>query len=270
MKTLARVVRQFDIVAVQEFRDATETVPHVFLDRINQDSGAAYTMVVGPRLGRTDSKEQYAIYFRPDRVTYVDGYTVPNQGYRFERPPMVATFRAGKFDFRLVVSHIRPDDANRELAALARVAAAVTDSTEQDVILLGDFNADCTYFNENDDRHPLRNTAFHWVIGNEAETAVRTGCSYDRIILLDGTFEHEYVANSAQVFRYDGAFGIRSRTTVRNVSDHFPVFAEFRIGGPDDDGCRRPTPALVGSRLSPDPSPLPAVAERGTTEVGPC
>ena len=25
----------------------------------------------------------------------------------------------------------------------------------------------------------------------------------------------------------------------RKVSDHFPVFAEFNITGPDDDGCRR-------------------------------
>lgn len=49
---------------------------------------------------------------------------------------------------------------------------------------------------------------------------------------------HELVANSARVFRYDREFGISTRL-VRAVSDHYPVFAEYRIIGPDDDGPRR-------------------------------
>ncbi len=44
---------------------------------------------------------------------------------------------------------------------------------------------------------------------------------------------------SARVFRNDRAFGISTRALVRAVSDHYPVFAEFRMTGPDDDGPRR-------------------------------
>ncbi|HLB38726.1 MAG TPA: hypothetical protein VJL31_19310 [Gemmatimonadales bacterium] len=47
-----------------------------------------------------------------------------------------------------------------------------------------------------------------------------------------------WVALLARVFRYDREFGISSRL-VRAVSDHYPVFAEYRITGPDDDGPRR-------------------------------
>ena len=47
------------------------------------------------------------------------------------------------------------------------------------------------------------------------------------------------VPNSAMVFRYDHAFGISRRALVRAVSDHYAVFAEFSIAGPDDDGPRR-------------------------------
>jgi hypothetical protein len=47
-----------------------------------------------------------------------------------------------------------------------------------------------------------------------------------------------WVALLARVFRYDREFGISTRL-VRAVSDHYPVFAEYRITGPDDDGPRR-------------------------------
>ena len=235
MTMLSRIARQFHVLAVQEFRDGTGQVPQLFLDRINRDARVPYAMVAGPRLGRSDSKEQYVIYYRADVVAFVDSFTVPNRG-RFERPPLVARFVAGQFDFALVVVHIKPDDAAREMAALARLAETLVDANERDVILLGDFNADCAYFSERDDRHPLRAPGFHWVIGNEARTAVRSACTYDRIVLLDGTFGYEYVPNSARVFRYDSAFGLKRAAQVRAVSDHFPVFAEFTITGPDDDG----------------------------------
>lgn len=108
------------------------------------------------------------------------------------------------------------------------------------MILLGDFNADCDYFNPGTSGHPLRGDRFHWIIVDSVRTAVQSGCTYDRIVLTDGTYGQEYVANSAGVFRYDRAFRIVDRALVRAVSDHYPVFAEFRITGPDDDG---PEPA---------------------------
>lgn len=146
-----------------------------------------------------------------------------------------ARFQAGAFDFRLVGVHIKPDDAYDELAALAEVAETIADPTEGDVILLGDFNAHCSYLIEGDASHPLRAAAFQWVIGNDVETAVRSGCTYDRIVLLDATFGHEYVPQSGQVFRFDQELGITDPDFVARVSDHVPVFAEFRITGPDDD-----------------------------------
>jgi endonuclease/exonuclease/phosphatase family metal-dependent hydrolase len=238
MAVLSRIARRFDVMAVQEFRDESGEVAQVFLDRINRHASQPYAMIVGPRLGRTASKEQYVIYYRQELVRFLDSFTVRDARDHFERPPLVARFVAGHFDFRLIVAHIRPDDAASELAALARVAAQVDEPAERDVIILGDLNADCDYFNEADEQHPLKAAQFHWIIANEVETAVRSGCTYDRIVLTDGTVGHELVPNSARVFRYDREFGISPRL-VRAVSDHYPVFAEYRITGPDDDGPRR-------------------------------
>lgn len=236
MDVLARVVRSFDVVLVQEVRDRDELVADRFLDRINRDTDPPFAMIEGPRLGTTSSKEQYVIYYRPGIVSFVDSFTVPDVDQRFEREPLVARFQAGFFDFRLVGVHIKPDHAYDELAALAEVADALVDSTEGDVILLGDFNADCSYFRETDMSHPLKAASYHWVISDSARTAVASGCTYDRIVLGDGTYGGEYVPNTAQVYRYDTEFGITDSAFVRRVSDHFPIYAEFRITGPDDDG----------------------------------
>jgi len=235
MTVLSRIAREFDVMAVQEFRDETGTVPRAFLDRINRDSRVPYAMIAGPRLGRSSSKEQYVIYYREESVAFLDSFTVADRNDQFERPPLVARFRAGQFDFRLVVAHIKPEDAAREMTALADVARRVDEPEERDVILLGDFNADCGYFNENKTAHPLKGPKFHWVIADSMDTAVRSACTYDRIVLLAGTFTNEFIPNSATVYRYDRAFGIRDPRLVRAVSDHYPVFAEFRITGPDDD-----------------------------------
>lgn len=73
------------------------------------------------------------------------------------------------------------------------------------------------------------------------------------MVLLDGTFGHEYVPNSARVFRYDQEFGITDQDSVKRVSDHFPIVAEFRITGPDDDGPGEPvlaaTAGFVASKV---------------------
>ncbi|HWP38184.1 MAG TPA: endonuclease/exonuclease/phosphatase family protein [Gemmatimonadales bacterium] len=239
MAVLARIARRFDVMAVQELRDESGEVPGLFLAEINRRARDPYAMIVGPRLGRSASKEQYVIYYRTDLVEFVDSFTVRDTGDRFERPPLVARFVAGEFDFRLIVVHIRPDDAAAELAALARLAAVVEEPEEGDVIILGDLNADCDYFNSAGQDHPLQRPRFHWAIPTGTRTAVRTECAYDRILLMEGTAGHEFVPNSARVFRYDREFRITSRALIRAVSDHYPVFAEYRITGPDDDGPRR-------------------------------
>ena len=253
MDVLARTAREFDVLLVQEVRDAKQEVAGRFLERINRDITTPYAMIEGPRLGRTNSKEQYVFYYRPSVVTFVDSFTVQDVSDVWEREPLVARFRAGTFDFRLIGIHIKPDQVRNELAELAELADSVRTASESDVIMLGDFNADCSYLNEADNSIPLRQARFHWVIGNGVETAVKSGCTYDRMIMFDGTFADEYEPNSAQVLRYDQEFGITDQDFIERVSDHYPIYAEFRINRPDDDGTGA-APAttaapFVGSRL---------------------
>ncbi len=237
MEVLAQIAREFDVLVVQEIRDATETVADRFLDEINGTPGPRYAMFESARLGRTASKEQYVVYYVPARVELLDAFVQPDPDDEFEREPIIATFRSGNFDFTLVAVHIKPTDADNELAALVDVVGTLlTDRPdEQDVILLGDFNADCRYLDEDDLTHDLRGPGFHWAIENDmVTTTTGSGCTYDRIILRDATLS-EYAVGSAQVFYFDQEYGLTDQDFVRSISDHYPVYAEFATTSADDD-----------------------------------
>ena len=237
MDVLVDVIKGFDVVVIQEVRDSRELVADELLDRLNLAPGFHYRMVEGPRLGRSNSKEQYVIYYMPASVTLTNWYTLPDDEDLFEREPIVASFEAGTFDFTVVGVHIKPDDAEKELSALTDAADAIRQAYpgERDLILLGDFNADCTYYDEDDMTKPLRAARFHWLIENDMETAVATGCTYDRIIVFDETFARELVPHTAGVVFYDENLGITNGALVRDVSDHYPVIAEFKTSLGDDD-----------------------------------
>ena len=85
MDVLARVAREFDIVVVQEIRDASEEVADRFLERINAEPGPQYAMYEGPRLGRTISKEQYVAYYVPSRVELLEADVFSDPDDVFER-----------------------------------------------------------------------------------------------------------------------------------------------------------------------------------------
>jgi len=239
MSTLAQIAQEFDVMVVQEVRDASEQVADQFLARINQDADPDYAMYEGPREGRTSSKEQYIVYYLPSRVQFVSASLYQETNDEFEREPVIVTMKAGEFDFTLVVCHIKPDDANAELGYMATVAASVlaANPNEQDIILLGDFNADGSYWDEDKTNHALKDTTYHWIIGNEWNTTVAASQNtYDRIILLAGTYYSEYIPGSASTFYFDQEYGLTDLDYVKSVSDHYPVFAVFKITGPDDDG----------------------------------
>jgi len=59
MEVLASIISQFDIVAIQEIRDKSGKAIKD-LEVAVDDLGENYDFIIGPRLGRTSSKEQYA------------------------------------------------------------------------------------------------------------------------------------------------------------------------------------------------------------------
>jgi endonuclease/exonuclease/phosphatase family metal-dependent hydrolase len=227
MDVLARVVRRFDVVAIQEIRSKDQTIVPRFIELINA-TGARYDYVIGPRLGRTSSKEQYAFLFDTKRIEVLRDsvYTVGDREDRLHREPLVARFRvrsqpSGRaFTFTLVNIHTDPDETDTELDALDDVFQAVQQgrSGEDDVILLGDLNVDENHLGE---LGRLPNIV--WAISGRKTNTRRTK-AYDNII-FDKRATVEYHGRSG-VFDLPGEFGLSQDEALR-VSDHLPVWAVF-------------------------------------------
>ncbi|MCK4399684.1 hypothetical protein KAV46_01760, partial [Candidatus Bathyarchaeota archaeon] len=219
-----------------EIRDSSGETAPAYLEHINGED-ASYAYIESERLGRTTSKESYAYYWNTETVEYLEGtaYVYNDTGDVFEREPYVASFSSGGFDFTLVGIHVKPDDAENEIGNLTAVVASVlaSDPSEGDVIVMGDFNADGGYFDE-DGPSPLIGEGYHWIVENSYDTMTKTDWTYDRIVLLDGTLGGEYVTGSCEVFYFDTVYGLGQELT-EDVSDHYPVYAVFRTDLVDDD-----------------------------------
>jgi hypothetical protein len=95
---------------------------------------------------------------------------------------------------------------------------------EGDFIVVGDLNADCSYFNENS-QSPLKSSDYYWIINNSVDTTTKsTDCTYDRIIITTPAIT-DYTGNSG-VFRFDSAYNLNYDSTIA-ISDHYPVYTEF-------------------------------------------
>ena len=138
----------------------------------------------------------------------------------------------------LINIHVKPDDAEHEIYALDDVVqdARTRYPGEDDFIVLGDLNADCNYFDEEDLGHPLRSMHYTWLIGNDQDTNLAASdCTYDRTIVTAGL--REDYAKEAAVFRFDEVYGL-TREAAKKVSDHYPVYARFEVGRDSGVGAR--------------------------------
>jgi deoxyribonuclease-1-like protein len=239
MSVLTKIVREFDIVLIQEVRDASEqTIPN-FVEEINQLEGPQYSFVRSERLGRTTSKDAYAYLYNTQTVQFIQGsdFVFNDVADVFEREPYIASFKIGNFDFVLIGIHTKPDDAYNEIGNLTLVVSSIQASKpeEKDIIVMGDFNADGSYFDESATSNPFKASQYHWLITDNMDTMVKTDYTYDRIVILDTTLSHEYGAGAAQVFYFDQLYGLNNQTFVGEVSDHYPVFAQYQTNLVDDD-----------------------------------
>lgn len=240
---LVAIIRRFDIVAVQEIRAESQDLMPRLLAAVNAD-GARYDYVIGPRLGRTSSKEQYAFLFNTATVEVDRGavYTVADPDDLLHREPLVAPFRVRgpppqqAFTFTLVNVHVDPDEVPAELTALAGVFRAVRGDGrgEDDIILLGDFNADNHRL---EDLLPYVHPLVSGIASNTRATRL-----YDNF-LLDRRACVEFTGNFGALDLVR-AFNLTLDDALA-ISDHVPLWAEFRAleGGAGGPVAAVPQPA---------------------------
>uniref|UniRef100_A0A8C3V1I7 Deoxyribonuclease-1 n=1 Tax=Catharus ustulatus TaxID=91951 RepID=A0A8C3V1I7_CATUS len=226
-----------------------------------------YSFLVSVPLGRTSYKEQYLFIYRSDLVSvlgsyYYDDGCEPCGNDTFSREPFIVKFSSPTTqvqEFVLVPLHSEPSHAAQEIDALYDVYTDVINKWgTNDIIFLGDFNADCSYVTSS--QWPsirLRSLrACEWLIPDSADTTVAdtTNCAYDRwVIVACGTaLRQDIEPGSATVNNFEKKFHLQ----IKDVSEGHkststgicPSTAPGSIGG---------LPAPKGP-LAPQPlSPLP-------------
>jgi endonuclease/exonuclease/phosphatase family metal-dependent hydrolase len=245
MNIIVQVLRQFDVIAIQEVRAVSQEVVPELVRQLNAGGQHHYDYVLGPRLGRTASKEQYAFVFdmASIEVDRAQLYTIDDKDDLLHREPLVGWFRARlapeqsqlAFTFSLINVHTDPDEVDRELDAMDNVLFAVQGDRrhEDDNLLLGDFNV-----NDRNLGELGRVNGLSWIVTN-TPTNIRHSAQYDNIFFLRAATP-EFTGRGG-VYDFLREFNINT-DQAKKVSDHLPVWAEFSVyeGGRPGPVAARP------------------------------
>lgn len=227
VENLVKIVRRYDLIVIQEVRDKSGKAILQLVDKVNLGRSDKYDLIISPRIGRSSMKEQYAFVYLPSKLKAISRYQYPDRDQdndAFHREPFIVRFKANNgFDFTLIPIHTEPKTAEKEISNLA---VAYDDSVrrwgEKDALILGDFNAECTYVTKKEwkDIALWTDSRFKWLIDNSVDTTTKsTDCAYDRFVAAG---EMKNKAVNAQVFQFNAEYGLDSELTTR-ISDHYPI-----------------------------------------------
>jgi exonuclease III len=226
---LQQVLGRFDLVALQELRARNQGLVVRLVEQLNT-TGRKYDYAVAPTV-QSEAVEQYSAFIFDTAAIDVDRAAVDvveQIGARLAGKPLVGLFRARgpaadeAFTFRLLSVAVDPSQVDAELALVAAAYRAVRDrhAEEDDLILLGTFNAE-----------PLQMDQFQQslglfaVIDNTPTTARGTGIADNLVLQRNATTEFTGRAGVIDLMR---EFNLTVQETLE-ISDHLPVWAEFSV-----------------------------------------
>ncbi|KAI4877440.1 hypothetical protein NFI96_016002 [Prochilodus magdalenae] len=188
-----QVVQRYDIVLIQEVRDIDLSATGRLMEQVNKGSSPyTYGHIVSEPLGRTTYTERYLFIYRLETVSVVKNFTYddgcePCGTDTFIREPFVVMFSSkltAVQNFVLVPQHTSPDFAVKEVDALHDVVVYTRQLwNTNDILVLGDLNAGCSYIKASDwpNIRLYTDPTYHWLIPDSADTTIsQTTCPYDR------------------------------------------------------------------------------------------
>ncbi|KAL3054373.1 hypothetical protein OYC64_006658 [Pagothenia borchgrevinki] len=270
MDIIKQIVLRYDIILIQEVRDKDLEATERLMNLVNNNvcvfsvcfpSGSPqFAYIPSDPLGPSSYKERYLFLYRVQTVSVkgsfqYDGSFFYRPSYSliwwkihvFDRPPFVVKFSSTETavkEFVLIPIHTSP----RTVAEAARkgkrstvdelnylvdvVKEAESLWHNNNIVVLGDFNAAGTYVTKSDLQNiPLfTDNNFHCLIDDDVDTAVSgSPKAYDRIVVTTD-MNNGVVPCSADVFNFKNKYGLTQAETLA-VSNHFPVEVELRTTG---------------------------------------
>lgn len=231
-RTLVRVIRQFDIVALQQIHAARQDIVPLITEAVNESSigggGAIFDFVLGVPQGPPGDEEQLAILFNPNRVRVdrTQTYSVADPDNQMTFDPLVAWFQSAEvgrddaWTFSLVNVRIELARAQAEVALLRDVMRGVRDDgrQEDDVVMVGLMQADDAYLMPALGAKTLRASV------TSTPTDV-FGRHQTANVVFDRNATAEAIGHGG-VFDFLRVYNL-SLAQAQAVSSHLPVYAEF-------------------------------------------
>lgn len=228
MEALVKIVRRFDVIAIQEVNGREQDLLPILIQRINQ-SGRKFDYLIGPRVGQGDFKIQLGFLFDTEKVETdrYQLYTVDDPMDLVSFEPLVGWFRTKEinpdeaFTFSAVNIHIDPNRIKDETRILPELLTSIQRDGrgEDDILLMGDF---CTGDRQLDF---MRNAGMAFALEG-VPTTTRGDEMLDNILFPIHATE-EYTGRSG-VIDYLREMNL-SIDEALEVSNHLPIWAEFFV-----------------------------------------
>uniref|UniRef100_UPI0037E76046 deoxyribonuclease-1-like n=1 Tax=Semicossyphus pulcher TaxID=241346 RepID=UPI0037E76046 len=236
-RNLIKIVSRYSVVVLLEVMGHGGRAMDLFLKELNETTAnrhRPYDIVNSGSLGRRSYMEQFVFFYRMDEVSVIDKYQYEEEDEDvLAREPYIVKFDCPNTEVEelvLIPVHTKPEDAEIEMGALHDVVeAARTRWGSDNIMILGDFNADGRYFNRRG-RENVRigYPPYHWLIDDDVDTTTSdtTDHTYDRIVVFGDNMYHAVVPDSAKPFDFQRAYRLSDATT-QAISDHYPVEVEL-------------------------------------------
>lgn len=221
VSNLVKVISAHDLVLIQEVRGRESLAVTQLLRALQQNGYPYYKASISPPLGRNSYREQYAYVYDSRQFTIRKSWVYKDKDDDFERDPYVAHLETDQNSFVLIGLHTSPSTARQEIHALTKVEQnSVAITGNPNIIIMGDLNADCAYFNpEKDKLDRFQRPATIWIKDHQDTTVSQTHCAYDRIISL-GPISQKLTRPF--VYRFEEELDI-SYEQAQAISDHYLV-----------------------------------------------
>lgn len=223
---LVRILRNFDVIAIQGITSRQRDTLPKLIDRLNQDKHV-YDYMIGPRVGPVHQSMHLAFIFNTARIETdrYQLYTVEDPGELIEYEPLVGWFRSKgvpaqkALTFSLVNMFLSPSRLEQEIGLLPALTESIQKDGrgEDDVILAGGFG--CS------DRRLSVLIQRKWSVAIEnMPTTVAGDEMLDQIAFPPQTSDE--FTGRAGVIDFLRKFNLTIDQATQ-VSSHLPVWAEF-------------------------------------------
>jgi hypothetical protein len=226
-KYVSKVVRRYDIIALQQIASIERDLVPRLVDVIN-GTEHRYDYVMGSATGPKGRQEQLAFLFDTTTVL-VDRsqtYTVTDPAEELTYDPMVASFRAAEppstesWTFSIVNVRIDLAEAATEVALLPSVIRSISRDGrgEDDVIVMGLLQADDAYL-----LPTVGENQFHAAVRHHSTDVFSRFQTSNILIHRESTSEF---LGRGGVFDFSRNYDLNP-IEAEAVTSHLPVFAEF-------------------------------------------